>query len=383
MSSVHAVDPNKAFESYFGKLVGSSVNADNFNTSIKESAEIFRNALGLSAVPAVPAQPPAAVAPLNDHEFSHDNCCCHHRRLNNRVFWIWVGTHPHTPYYSYQRRTIWPSFIGGYARGVGFETAGRRRDSEAEAKRMIALITVGVVLSDVAAVVGAVYVTSKAIQQANDAAEQEAKIKGIAHTLKSVVPATTSCSENPAVEGKLDPREHLEGIADHLKSIGRREAACSKVRAISTGLLATAAVGAFHALISGIACAIIAGTASISSTAAGLSAYAFFSVGFCPPVLLAIAAIGAVGLLFLTVLRKYNKEEKDKLNADEGLRHLNALINPVVKEGDVKESGEGHPSAVVRPGPTNPDAHDHEDDPGAASAPALVLPATNPNSTHI
>jgi flagellar basal body-associated protein FliL len=335
MSSV-SVDPQVAvFNSYFGFAEGTrNPQEQAFSAGIKESVLTFYNVLGVSfAPPAFDGGHPPVAAPLPSqypaqyssqapasysqqiHVHNHHHNCS---TLDNPFFWLWIGSRQPS-YRTYHHRSV-RSDLGTRA-GRIMEVAGvSRKDNkknEDEAKKKIFLMAMCLALADIIATVAAIYVTVIAVKQANDASTQKNKFNQIAHAMQPTVTFTGQLQD--------DPTPHLQAIGKNLKEIGNREAKCSKYRAISIACLATAGVGAVHVACSAIACAIITGSASLSASSSGIAALAFFSASCAPPVLLAVATIAAVGTVIYLALQVYNKKAKDRLNAQDGLAHLNAL----------------------------------------------------------
>lgn len=351
MNSVRSLSPDQqiiAFNKYFG-IPDNSPNPQDkaFTAGIKESVLTFYNVLGVSFSSPPPAyndgqQPPTAVpnyqqpfrgSPQSNSQSFYPQIEIHHHHnqesqspLNNPYFWLWLGSRQPT-YRTYHRRSI-PSVlstrVNNLTRSNGMmQVAGSENDrrnstkNEEEARKKLFLLGMCIALADVIATVAATYVTVIAVKQAVDANTQKQKFKQIAQSLQPTVAHLGQSIDDPTL--------HLQEIGRSLKAIGDREAKCSKYRAISVAALATAGVGAVHVACSAIACSIITGSASLSVSSVGMAALAFFSASCAPPVLIAIATIGAIGTVIYLALQIYNKKAKDTRDAQEGLRHLSAL----------------------------------------------------------
>lgn len=177
------------------------------------------------------------------------------------------------------------------------------------------LLIIGVTLSDLAALVVATSATSSAIGQAREASSKAREFQAIAQTVQA--------PNNPT----------LNAVASNLQAIGQRQSTCSKIKAFAIGLLSLAGVGTIHALVSAIACAALKGSAALGTSSSLMSAFAFFSASCCPPVLIAIATIAAVGGIICLALKLYNQQKRDRQNALDGLNKLNDVWITILPAG--------------------------------------------------
>ena len=341
-------DPT-VFNNYFGITEGAlDPHKQAFSAGIKDSVLAFYNVLDISIAP--PSydgiQPPNAMphpsapqpqysaqfqqptpgmpyqGPLNP-DIHHHNQGHQFNTLNNPFFWMWIGSNNRQPrYHTYRHRTVGNVLSMRANQVMAVAGSGRaeradRKKNEEEAKKKIFLIGACIALADIVAAVAAIYVTAIAVKQASDASKQKNRFNQIAHSIQLNIPYSGNSQDDPTI--------HLQEIGRNLKEIGNREARCSKYRAISVAVLATAGVGAVHVACSAIACTIITGSASLSASASGIAALAFFSASCAPPVLLAVGTIAAVGIVIYIALQAYDKQAKDRHNAQAGLVHLNAL----------------------------------------------------------
>lgn len=314
------------FNQYFGQF-----NADGqcqlVSESLKESASVFYNVFGRQNPNEASAQNPLPPAP---RALPRSNVVHHHHYHNrstfdNPYFWLWI-TAPQPRVY---HRNFYVGRSFGRLTGHVMQTAGsavnrparNTERQEERAKKAVCMLFVAAFLADVAAAVTAAVVTNDAVQHARNAKGQETKFNRIGQDLTNLTRRNRTDSNIHA---------NLQNIAKNLKEIGHREAVCSKIKAISVAFLATASVGAVHLLISAIARAIISGTASLATSASGISALAFFSASFAPPCLIALATIASIGGLIYYTLQRYNKDAKDQINADRGLEHMGLLMSKVV-----------------------------------------------------
>lgn len=330
------------FEQYFGQFpdrTGNLKESTSIFSNLKESTSIFSRTLGLQNPHEANVQNPIPPdgAPQARPGVVHVH---HHHRestFNNPYFWLWI-THRHQPQV-YNRYTYFPvrdsmGRLTGRVMQVAGNAVGRpdrnQQEKENRAKVAVALLAITVLLADVAAAVTAVFVTKDAFEEAAAARGQELNFNRIAKNLTDLSNASVSINDrrpyfSPAIQ------ENLRQIGSNLKEIGHRAAVCSRVRAIGVGFLAAASVGGVHLLVSAIACAIISGS-ELAATATGISALAMFSSSFSPPCLIALATIAAIGGLLHFALQRYNKDAKDRVNAQQGLENVELLMSHVLAD---------------------------------------------------
>ncbi len=229
------------------------------------------------------------------------------------LFWTSIGRH-HYPDYSWSYYSYHPIFL---ARDCCLLPCSNCRGCDERA--VVVAAVAFVVLSDLAAVIGAGVFTYKAIKEAY---QEHCRVREEAAPLKE---AATLEVINPGEETEEEMRNELKTVSEKFSSISSREAIQKKVQAVYKTVLAIGGALSFHAFVSLIACLCIKASAAAMATLAGVKAVAFFSACFSPPVLIAIAVIVFIGISTYAAHHYYQNKYKPLYNRKDAELGLNAL----------------------------------------------------------